>query len=372
MNLNRLVLSHFRNYEDLDVLFSPGMNVICGENAQGKTNLLEAAAYLSRARSHRARGDKELISFDSDFSVIRGDVFARNREFIVEARLFRAGQKRLLVNGVRQKTAAGLSGALRTVLFCPEDLNLILEGPAVRRKFLDGSLCQLRPRYSEALVRYNRSLEQKTRILRDFGEKPSLLETLDAFNRELAKAGAVLMFYRARYVKKLSKAASAIHFDCSGGREELHLAYETVKTVKDQMEPPEQLFSHMMERLDALGPAELSARSCLVGPHRDDISAEINGKSARSFGSQGQVRTAALSLKLAERDIHYEDMGEHPVLLLDDVLSELDSRRQEFVLNRIAGGQVFLTCCETEPLRALREGASFRVQNGRVTAAREP
>lgn len=368
MQLNRLMLSHFRNYEALDVRFSPKMNLIYGENAQGKTNLLEAAAYLSRARSHRARGDRELISFDSDFASVKGDLSARNRDFTVEARLSRASPRRLFVNGVRQKTAAGLTDALRTVFFCPEDLNLIFEGAAVRRRFLDNSLCQLRPRYAQALARYNRSYEQKTRILKDYGEKPSLLDTLDAFNLELAKAGAILIFYRARYVRKLSRAAAAIHSDCSGGRETLTLAYETVKTVRDPLEPAQTLFSDLLEHQRALRPAELSARACLSGPHKDDLLAEINGKSARFFGSQGQVRTAALSLKLAERQLHYEDMGEYPVLLLDDVLSELDGRRQEFVLNRIAGGQVFITCCEMGQLKHLTGGAVFKVENGTVTA----
>jgi len=364
MMVRSIALDCFRNYAHLEADFSPDVNVIYGENAQGKTNLLEAVAYLSCARSHRARYDRELILFGADGALIRAEVNSRGRDFTVEARLGRGRRRQLSSNGVKLKSAGELSGILKTVLFCPEDLYLIREGGAARRRFLDTAICQLRPRYAEALGEYNRLYEHKTRILRDWTEKPSLLKALDEFNLRMAQTGAMIVHYRAHFIRKLREYAPAIHLDFSGGREELSLTYETVKTVEDPLAPPGELLPALLAHQESHRQAELEARSCLSGPHKDDLLVELNGVSAKTYGSQGQTRTAALSLKLAEREIHYRDSGEYPVLLLDDVLSELDARRQEFVLNRIRGGQVFITCCEDERLEHLKNGRVFHIHDG--------
>lgn len=364
MIVRSLDLEGFRNYDSLRADFAPGVNVIYGENAQGKTNLLEAVGYLSGARSHRARADRELIAFSQEQAVICAAIESREREFRVEAQLFRGKRRRLFSNGVRLKTAGELSDILHTVLFCPEDLMLIRDGSAQRRRFLDLSLCQLRPRYATALAEYNRLYEHKTRILRDWEEKPSLLELLEDFNDRMARCGAVLIHYRAQFIRKLARSAGAIHADFSGGREEMLLSYETVKTVTDPLSPTKEIYPLLLEHQNSHRRAELEARSCLSGPHKDDLLVTIDGRSARQFASQGQTRTAALSLKLAERELHREDLGEWPVLLLDDVLSELDQRRQEFVLKRIQGGQVFITCCAEEGLDGLGEGKTFHIQAG--------
>lgn len=267
-------------------------------------------------------------------------------------------------NGVRLKTAGELSGILNTVLFCPEDLYLIREGGAARRKFLDTAICQMRPRYAQALAEYNRLYEHKTRILRDWPENPSLLQTLDDFNLTLCQTGAILIHYRAHFVKRLRERAPAIHADFSGGREELALRYETVSTITDPLETPRKLLPLLLEHQEVHRQAELDSRQCLSGPHKDDLVVELGGVSAKTYGSQGQTRTAALSLKLAQREIFQEETGEWPVLLLDDVLSELDAKRQSFVLNRIRGGQIFITCCEEEKLDGLEGGRTFHIQNG--------
>ena len=366
MIVKTLELDFFRNYVHLEAAFDPRVNLIYGDNAQGKTNLLEAVAYLSSARSHRARYDKEMIQMGIDSAFLKGEVSSRDRDFTLEAKLFRGKGRQLFSNGVRLKTAGELAGILTTVLFCPEDLYLIREGGAARRKFLDGAICQLRPRYAQALAEYNRLYEHKTRILRDWPENPSLLQTLDDFNLRMAQTGAILIHYRAHFVKRLRDHAPAIHADFSGGRETMELRYETVSTVDDPLKPPREILPMLLDHQESHRQAELDSRQCLSGPHKDDLVVDVNGVSAKTYGSQGQTRTAALSLKLAQREIFQEETGEWPVLLLDDVLSELDAKRQSFVLNRIQGGQVFITCCEEEKLEGLEGGKAFHIQGGRL------
>lgn len=366
MIVKGIELDFFRNYLHMDAKFSPELNVICGENAQGKTNLLEAVSYLSTASSHRARYDKELIQFGVDSAFIKGEILSRDRDFTLEARLSRNARKQLFSNGVRLKTAGELAGVLNTVLFCPEDLYLIREGAGERRRFLDSCICQLRPRYAAALAEYRKLYDQKTRILRDWEEKPSLLETLDDFNLRMAQTGAVLIHYRAHFIRKLREYAPPIHREFSGGREILALRYETVKTVVDPEASPKEIFPQLLDHQESHRQAELDARQCLSGPHKDDLTVELDGMSAKQFASQGQTRTAALSLKLGSREIFYHDTGEWPVLLLDDVLSELDARRQAFVLGHINGGQVFITCCEDEKVEGLGREKVFRIHAGRL------
>ena len=366
MIVKTLELDFFRNYVHLEAAFDPRVNLIYGDNAQGKTNLLEAIAYLSSARSHRARYDREMIQMGIDSAFLKGEVVSRDRDFTLEAKLLRGRGRQLYSNGVRLKTAGELAGILNTVLFCPEDLYLIREGGAARRKFLDGAICQLRPRYAQALAEYNRLYEHKTRILRDWPENPSLLQTLDDFNLRMAQTGAIVIHYRAHFVKRLREHAPAIHADFSGGRETMELGYETVSTVDDPLRPPREILPMLLDHQESHRQAELDCRQCLSGPHKDDLTVDVNGVSAKTYGSQGQTRTAALSLKLAQREIFQEETGEWPVLLLDDVLSELDGKRQSFVLNRIQGGQIFITCCEEENLEGLEGGKAFHIQGGRL------
>lgn len=364
MRIDRLELRDFRNYRQERVEFDPGCNVILGENAQGKTNLLEAVQYLSSAHSNRAKNDRELISFQADSALLSGEVFARERPFVLRAELYREKRRRLWVNKVPAKTSAELSQTMQTVFFCPEDLLLIREGAAARRKFLDTALCQLRPRYAAALAAYRRAYAHKTRILRDQELQLSLLELLPEFNERLVQSGAVIIHYRAQFIQKLAQCAAVNHADCSGGKESLSIFYDTVSAVTDPLGELSTIAEELRAHMDAHRAAELASRLCLSGPHKDDLRVEIDGRNAKSFSSQGQTRTAALSLKLAEREIYQNVMGEAPILLLDDVLSELDPRRQEFVLNRIAGGQVLITCCEDDRLPRLLGGRVLRIHGG--------
>jgi DNA replication and repair protein RecF len=365
MKVKTVALEGFRNYASFAADFSENVNVIVGNNAQGKTNLIEAVYFLSVGRSFRAKSDKELIHFNADSARIQAEIDSDGREHKLEACLYRTKRRQFLSNNVRLKTAAELSGKLRTVLFCPDDLNLIREGAAIRRRLMDGCLCQLRPRYAAALTEFNRLLEHKTRILRDHHEKPSLLEALDDFSYRLAQMSAELIHYRAAYAALLAEKASVIHREFSGETESLSVRYCTVKTIDDPSKKPADLLEPLLAHMNSHRRAELETGTCLSGAHKDDLDIEINGKTARTYASQGQARTAALSLKLAERDIHFADRGEYPVLLLDDVLSELDARRQNFVLNRINTGQVFITCCEDVHLLETG-GKILRIAGGRL------
>ena len=366
MELKSLCLEDFRGYGLQRLEFNPRCNVICGENAQGKTNLLEAIVCLAAGKSHRTRSDRELIRFGQEGFRIEGTVFARGREFVSRIEYGYGRRKKMSVNKVQAKTAAELSQVLNTVFFCPEDLQLIREGSAARRRFMDMSLCQLRPRYAAALTEYQRLHEHTTRILRDCGEHPDLLAALPDFNLRMAETGAVLIYYRARFAKLLGQYAAAAHAECSGGREKLEVAYRTVKSVEDPFGDQKLLVLRLLEHQREHHCAELSSRQCLSGPHKDDLEVTLDGLSAKSFASQGQTRTAALSMKLAAREIHRELLGEYPLLLLDDVLSELDPKRQEFVLNRVGGGQVFITCCEEDRLNRMLGGKVFYIHAGAV------
>ena len=366
MRIDKLTLDGWRNYRRQTLDFDGSCNVIYGENAQGKTNLLEAMVYLSCGKSPRAHGDRELIGFDRQEASVTAQLLSRERAFTTDIQLFRGKRRKMTVNGVPAKTNAALSDVLHTVFFCPEDLFLIRAGAAERRRFMDLSLCQLRPRYAEALAEYGRLYEHKTRILRDSEEHPQLLQMLPEFNERLCRVGAVLIGYRARFCASLAEYARQAHFECSGEKEELTLLYRTVKTVEDPFAPQEQICEALRRHQEAHLSAERASRLCLSGPHKDDVEVLINGRSARQYGSQGQVRTAALSLKLAEREIHKNAAGEYPVMLLDDVLSELDPRRQEYVLNRIRGGQVFITCCENDRLDTMLHGRVFHIRDGEV------
>lgn len=368
MRIERIALSGFRNYDEETVEFGPDVNVISGVNAQGKTNLLEAVYLLTGAHSFRTRFDRELIGFGCDWASVLADVESGGREQTIRL-LFRRGQRRhVTVNGAR-KTSSELSGVMTAVLFSPDDLYLIKEGAAARRRLMDTAISQLRPRYAAALTDFNKLYENKTRILKDWREKPALLDTLDEFSDGLARCSATIIRYRASFVERLGELSAPIHRDFSGGREALSLSYKTVSTVTDPHAPVEEIYYALCEHQERHRQAELDAGQCLTGAHKDDIEIFINDAAARSYASQGQTRTAALSMKLAEREIFKNETGEYPVLLLDDVLSELDAGRQEFVLNRIGGGQTLISCCEDENISRRTGGRVFTVSAGRIREA---
>ena len=366
MNIQSLTLRDFRNYETAELELSSGVNVFCGENAQGKTNILEAVGLLSTTRLFRSGQKREAIRFGARQAEAEAAFFAEKRDMTIRAVIPSAGRVQLTVNGIRQKRLSDAAGILRTVLFCPEDLMMIREGAAARRRFIDIALCQLRPNYARYLSEYNKLHENKIRILKDAEEKPSLLDALDDFSLRMSMIGGHIIRYRAYYLRSLMEKAKGIHASISGKEEQLDYRYSTVSSVSDPFASAKDIGMQLWEHACQHRAAEIAVKSCLSGPHKDDLELAIGGKSAKAFASQGQVRTCALSLKLAERDMFFDDSGEYPVLLLDDVLSELDARRQDFVLNRIENGQVLITCCEPEKLAQVEGGWMFTVRQGTV------
>lgn len=363
MRIDRLALRGFRNYQDFTCDFSPGVNLILGQNAQGKTNLLESIVYLSQGKAFRTHKERELIGLGAEFADMEASIFSHQREQSIRAVLFAARRpKQLYINGVKQKSAAGLKGLLTTVLFYPEDLLMLKKGSAQRRRWLSMGLCQLRPGYDQALEEYTHLYQQKAAALKDRFFHPDLLRVLPEYNQKMAYWGAVIISARARYLSAIAKELAPIHREFSGGKETLRLEYETVSTVTDPLAPKEIIYQQLLEHQQSHYTAELESMQCLSGPHRDDFTLFLGDMSLKAYGSQGQTRTAAISLKLAERSLFLQDTGEEPVLLLDDVLSELDPGRQDFVLNRIKTGQVFITSCTPDKLSCL--GKTISIHGG--------
>lgn len=366
MRIEKLSLEGFRNYDFVCFEPSDKMNVLCGENAQGKTNLIEAIYYISLGKSFRTRFDKELISFGSSYCNILAEISTRERSFTVRIKLNRSRPKEITVNSV-QKRPGELSETFSAVLFSPSDLYLVQEGAVNRRRFLDESISTLRPRYGSIISEYTKNLDQKNAILKDYRIKPSLLDILDEYNLQLARLSARIIRYRASFIRKLEEEARKLNLDISSGKEELSFEYESLSEVKDPFASYEEVLSQVLSNQSRLRSAELECQRTLDGVHRDELRIYINGEDARSFASQGQARSAAISMKLALREIIMNEKNEMPVLLLDDVLSELDSMRQEFLLGRIEKGQTILSTCSEENLEKLGRGKVFYIKEGKIS-----
>ena len=365
MKLNSIFLENFRNYSNMQIEFDSGVNLLVGANAQGKTNLLESIAYLGSGHAFRTQKTAELVRIGTDFAQIEGNIFSQEREQALRWVLFPSAKPRqLYYNGIKKRTTSDISGVLQTVLFCPEDLMILKTGASGRRKLADNVICQLRPKYEAALTEYKRILEQKSKILKDRYEMPALLDILPEYNARLCQVGAILISYRARFFESLGREAREYHNLFSNGKEEFSLTYRTVSTIRDPFAPVAELKDRLNEHLQSHYRAELESGQCLTGPHKDDFDVTLSQLSLKAFGSQGQVRTAAISLKLAQRILMEKESGEMPILLLDDVLSELDPGRQDFVLNQITSGQVFITCCE--PGRFTKLGKTIEIQAGNI------
>ena len=364
MYTKKIMLNGFRNYEWETVDFSKETNVIYGPNAQGKTNLLEAVYMLSMGKSFRTRFDRELIGFDYNSAELLAEIESHDRNHDVRIVMQHGLRKKITVNAVVRK-ASELSQISNVVLFCPEDLSIIKQGASERRKLLDNAISQIRPNYAQYLTEFNRYYEQKLKILKDWRDMPSLLDMLDDFSDGVCRLSAKMIRYRASYAEKLNQKAKEIHSDFSKG-EDLEIRYKTVSTVTNPFASEKEIYYEILQHQEQHQSAEKESGQCLTGCHKDDLEIFINGKPAGAFASQGQTRTAALSIKLAEREIDLMELGEYPILLLDDVLSELDEKRQEFVLNRIGGGQTLITCCEDEGISKKTGGKVIQIRDGRI------
>ena len=337
MIIESIELKNYRNYENLQLELSPGTNIFYGDNAQGKTNILESVYVCCTTKSHKGSKDKEMIRFGEDEAHIKLTVRKQDVPYRIDMHLKKNKAKGIAINGIPIRKASELFGIVNVVFFSPEDLNIIKNGPAERRRFLDLELCQLNKLYVHGLIQYNRVVTQRNKLLKELSFHPEYEETLDIWDLQLAQYGRQVIEYRTDFVKQLNEMIVGIHNQLSGGKERLEIFYE-----------PNVEAEHLEDALAKNRYSDLRQRTTGIGPHRDDISFIVNGIDIRRFGSQGQQRTAALSLKLAEIELVKYLVKDYPVLLLDDVLSELDGSRQEHLLAGIDHIQTMITCTGLE------------------------
>lgn len=361
MHITRLELKQFRNYEEAVLRPCTGITVLYGNNAQGKTALLEAIVLSCTGRSHRTSRDRELIFWGQPAGRVFVQAEKRDGSHEVEMLLSDCRRKIVKVNGGTLQRTGELMGHINGVLFAPEDLRMVKDGPSERRRFIDMELSQIKPAYYYALQHYAHALMQRNKLLRDMAVKPSLRDMLEDWDVQLARYGAAIMLRRAAFVERLSQAAHENHLEISGGLEDLKARY--VPGVDLDGDVPEQA---LLRALRAAHETDIRRGTTTVGPHRDDLMLTISGMDVRMYGSQGQQRTTALSLKLAELDIMRSEIGEWPVLMLDDVMSELDPKRRRQLLARLEGIQTIVTCTDLSDLAEAQIGAAWRIENGRI------
>lgn len=362
MRFKSIELSDFRNYKDLSLNFHPKTNILYGDNAQGKTNILEALYLCCTTRSHKASKDKEMIRIGKEEAHLRIGIEKEGIDHTIDMHLKKNRSKGIAIDGVPIKKSSELIGLVQVVFFSPEDLGIIKDGPGERRRFIDMELCQLDKVYLYDLARYNRIVGQRNNLLKQIGFNKDLLDTLSIWDLQLEDYGKKIIKRRKEFVFQLNKIVYEIHKRISGGKEELFLEYEPNVTEDDF----EKKLRGAMER-------DISQRTSTVGPHRDDIKFLIQDTDIRKFGSQGQQRTCALSLKLAEIEILRKEKKTEPILLLDDVLSELDRSRQNYLLDHIENIQTIITCTGLEEFinRRLAMNRVYKVINGTVFREQE-
>ncbi|MFS0575842.1 DNA replication/repair protein RecF [Sporosarcina sp. 179-K 3D1 HS] len=369
MYIERLELTNYRNYASLDLSFSPQINVLIGENAQGKTNIMESIYVLSMAKSHRTSNDRELIRWDQEHGKIKGDIQRKYGKIPLELAISKKGKK-ARVNHLEQNRLSLYIGQLNVVMFAPEDLNLVKGSPQVRRRFLDMEIGQISPVYLHDLLTFQKVLKQRNAILKDNRGKLDFTDVMfDIYTEQYIQVAVQIIRKRFYFMDLLQKWADPIHQGISRGMESLEVSYGTLKELESG-QTVEQMEEVLTKRLHEVRKRELERGMTLVGPHRDDLHFFVNGYDIQTYGSQGQQRTTALSLKLAEIELVKQEVGEAPVLLLDDVLSELDDYRQSHLLNTIQGQvQTFVTTTNIAGIDhdTIRQAEIFEVSAGKAT-----
>lgn len=358
MIIKSIELQNFRNYEYESIEFDEKTNILYGDNAQGKTNVLEAVFISGTNKSHKGSKDMELINFNSNEAHIKAVISKRDIDYRIDMHLRKSKSKGIAINGIPIRRASELYGMVNIIFFSPEDLNIIKSGPSARRRFIDMELCQLDKIYVDNLIKYNKTLEQRNKLLKDIYFNPSLEDTLDIWNSNLVKYGSEIIKRRRIFIEKLNSIIENIHYKLSGNKEHLVISYE--ESVNED--------KFLQELNDNIG-RDKKTKMTGCGPHRDDISFLIGDVDIRKYGSQGQQRTTALSLKLAEIELVRQSIGDSPVLLLDDVLSELDSNRQNYLLNSINDVQTIITCTGLDEFINNRFNINriFKVTEGHVS-----
>lgn len=358
MYIKEIQLKDFRNYESLSVKFNEKVNLFLGPNAQGKTNLLESLYITSMGKSFRTVKDRDMIRFGTDFFRIKVTAF-REEELVVEIAVNREGKKGIKIDGVKAKKLSQLLEHIYMVVFSPEDLRIVKDEPEKRRKFMDRELCQIRPSYYSSLNQYRKTLMQRNAYLKEFQIDETILDIWDS---KLSEYGSRIIAQRDAFVKKVNTISQEIHGEITNHKEKLQVVYEP------SIRPCENLREAFYEAMKKNRQSDLKKRTTGRGPHKDDLKLSANGIDIRSFGSQGQQRTAALSLKLSEIKLIQEEIGESPILLLDDVLSELDQQRQNYLINSLSDIQTFITTTELskEVEQCLGNIRSFHIEKGDI------
>lgn len=359
MFIKNIELKNFRNYKELRTSFNEKVNIFLGNNAQGKTNLLEGIYLSSMAKSFKNIREKELIKFGEEFCKLKITSLIDDEESITEIVINKEGKKGVKVDGIRINKTSELLDRVYIVIFSPEDLKIVKDEPEKRRRFVDRELCQINPGYYNALSNYKKVLKQRNTYLKEPEIENSIL---DIWDFELAKYGSIIIKKRKDFIEKINIISSKIHFKISGGRENLNLKYEA--NVDEHKNSEEYFYQILRENRGD----DLKNRNTGRGPHRDDINISSNGIDLRKFGSQGQQRTAALSLKLSEIKLIEEETGEKPVLLLDDVLSELDNERQAFLINSLGENQMFITTADIsgKVVKSISDAKIFKISDGEI------
>ena len=362
MKLTGIHLINFRNYERADITPCEGVSVLAGDNAQGKTNVLEAVYLCCTGRSHRTSREREMVRWGSEEARVKVEAQRADGAHDVAMTLYSGRRKQVRVGGKHISRSGELMGHVTGVLFSPEDLRLVKDGPEVRRRFMDMELSQIKPSYYYALQRYQRALLQRNKLLKLIAAKEAGGDTLEDWEGQLALSGATIVAARHRFIEKLCPVAHENHLAISAGKERLHSAYQSQLDIARESQIAEQLQRLLAKSRDH----DLKRGSTHIGPHHDDIALMVNGQDVRAYGSQGQQRTTALSLKLSELHVMREDTGEWPVLMLDDVMSELDPQRRRMLLRNLEGVQVLVSLTDINDLCGARAGAVFEVSAGTI------
>jgi DNA replication and repair protein RecF len=367
LHINELKLTNYRNYLSEKISFENNVNVILGENAQGKTNIMESIYVLGLAKSHRTTRDKELIYWDKEYAKIEGSVQKKSGLLTLEIIISTKGKK-VKLNRLEKRKLSEYIGALNIVMFAPEDLNLVKGSPQVRRRFIDMEIGQINPVYLYHLALYQKILQQRNHLLKDLQRKKSDNGLLDILTEQLIGNSAKVILKRFEFVSMLEKYAKPIHRDISRNSEDLRIEYKPSIEVSETAKLS-KIEEVLLENFSKIKAKEIERGITLIGPHRDDLLFFVNDRDVQTYGSQGQQRTTALSIKMAELELIYEKIGEYPILLLDDVLSELDDYRQSHLLNTIQGKvQTFVTTTSVEGIdhQTLKEASTYIVEKGDI------
>ena len=369
MNIERLQLTNYRNYESLTLDFSSKINVFIGENAQGKTNVMESIYVLAMAKSHRTSNDKELIRWDSDYGKIEGVIEKRYGSLPIELTISKKGKKGK-INHLEQTKLSNYIGQMNVVMFAPEDLNIVKGSPQIRRRFIDMEIGQISPVYLHDLLTFQKILKQRNHLLKSNQGKASLATDVmfDIYTEQYIQAAVQIIRKRFQFMELLQEWAEPIHFGISRGLEKLVIKYRPVSGMEASW-TADEMIKYLAQKLEEVKQREIERGVTLIGPHRDDLQFFVNDYDVQVYGSQGQQRTTALSLKLAEIELIKQETKETPILLLDDVLSELDDYRQSHLLNTIQGEvQTFVTTTSIEGIHhdTIQHAKLFRVKQGNI------